>query len=68
MQREKNTVLQILRLLVPSDCPGCQFNSIHVVEMGDGTRKRMFHCKRRDCDNWQTEEVEENPRKIVETG
>lgn len=68
MQRDKNTTLRIVRLMAPALCLSCRFASIATVEMQDGTNRRMLHCKRLDCDNWQTEEVEEHPKSIAETG
>lgn len=66
MNREENTRLKIVRLLEPALCLSCRFASIATVEMHDETSRRMLHCKRLDCDNWQTEEVEEAPRSISE--
>jgi hypothetical protein len=39
---------------------------VATVEMANGTNKRMLHCKRLDCDNWETEETDEIPRQIHE--
>ena len=66
MQREENTRLKIVRLMEPALCLSCRFASIATVEMEDSSNRRMLHCKRLDCDNWQTEEVEETPRSIWE--
>lgn len=65
--QEENTRLKIVRLMEPSLCVACRFASIATVEMDDTSNRRMLHCRRLDCDNWQTEEVEENPRSIVES-
>jgi hypothetical protein len=51
----------------PALCLSCRFASIANVEMQDSSNRRMLHCKRLDCDNWQTEEVEETPRSIAES-
>jgi hypothetical protein len=67
MQHEENTRLKIVRLMEPSLCLACRFASIATVEMNDDSNRRMLHCRRLDCDNWQVEEVEENPRSIVES-
>lgn len=64
MQHDENTRLRIVRLLEPALCLSCRFATIATVEMQDSSAKRMLHCKRLDCDNWQTEEVEEAPRSI----
>ena len=61
MQNE-NTKLRIVRLLEPSLCLSCRHAAIATVEMENGPDRRMLHCKRLDCDNWETEESEENPR------
>jgi hypothetical protein len=66
MQPEENTKLRIVRLLEPALCLSCRFASIATVEMQDTSSRRMLHCKRLDCDNWQTEEVEEEPMAISE--
>lgn len=66
MQPEENTRLRIVRLIEPALCLSCRFASIATVEMQDSSNRRMLHCKRLDCDNWQTEEVEDNPKNIVE--
>jgi hypothetical protein len=63
MQNE-NTKLRIVRLLEPALCMSCKYATIATVEMADGTSRRMLHCKRLDCDNWQTEETAETPRNI----
>ena len=57
----ENTKLRIVRLLQPSMCLACQYAAIATVEMENGNSRRMLHCKRLDCDNWETEESEENP-------
>ena len=63
MQNE-NTKLRIVRLLEPSLCLSCRHAAIATVEMENGNSRRMLHCKRLDCDNWQTEETEETPSAI----
>jgi hypothetical protein len=60
----ENTKLRIVRLLEPSLCVSCRCAAIATVEMSDGTSRRMLHCKRLDCDNWQTEATDEVPRFI----
>ena len=64
--QDENTKLRIVRLLEPSLCLSCRHAAIATVEMANGTSRRMLHCKRLDCDNWQTEEVEETPKSIAE--
>ncbi|HEV2472888.1 MAG TPA: hypothetical protein VGS41_09500 [Chthonomonadales bacterium] len=66
MQPENNTKLRIVRLLEPSLCLSCRHAAIATVEMASGTSRRMLHCKRLDCDNWQTEETTETPCSIQE--
>jgi hypothetical protein len=68
MQNENNTKLRIVRLLEPSLCLSCRHAAIATVEMESGSSRRMLHCKRLDCDNWQTEETNETPRSIYEGG
>ncbi len=65
MQHE-NTKLKIVRLLNPSMCLSCQYAALATVEMSSGNSRRMLHCKRLDCDNWQTDETEETPRSLQE--
>jgi hypothetical protein len=67
MQPEENTRLRIVRLVEPALCLSCRFASIATVEMQDNSNRRMLHCKRLDCDNWQTEEVDEAPKRIAES-
>lgn len=62
----EDTKLKIVRLLEPSLCLSCRHASIANVEMTNGTSRRMLHCKRLDCDNWQTEETAESPRSIYQ--
>ena len=59
MQNE-NTKLKIVRLLEPVLCMSCRHATIANVEMENGSSRRMLHCKRLDCDNWQTEDSEPN--------
>lgn len=63
-----NTKLRIVRLMDPSLCMSCKFAAVATVEMEDGSSRRMMHCKRLDCDNWQTEETEDQPLTISDTG
>ena len=43
---------KVIRLLEPSLCLSCRFAKIAEVTMADGTARKMFECKRGDCDNW----------------
>ncbi len=63
---EEDTKLKIVRLLEPSLCYSCAFAKMAQVSMEDGSTRRMLHCKRLDCDNWQTEEATETPRTLLE--
>jgi hypothetical protein len=63
---EDDTKLKIVRLLEPNLCYSCNFAKMAQVEMADGSSRRMLHCKRLDCDNWQTEEVADTPRALSE--
>ena len=65
MQNE-NTKLRIVRLLEPSLCLSCRHAAIATVEMESGSNRRMLHCKRLDCDNWQTEDSDETPKTIYD--
>jgi hypothetical protein len=65
MQNE-NTKLKIVRLLDPSLCASCSFAAVANVEMEDGSSRRMLHCKRLDCDNWQSEESSAIPKQLFE--
>lgn len=33
-------------------CVRCNFAYVADVLLTDGTRKKMFYCARKDCDNW----------------
>lgn len=43
---------RIVRLMDYRMCLACRFAAIAEVEFNDGTKRRMLHCKRLDCDNW----------------
>ena len=60
----QNTKLKIVRLMEPALCLSCRFATIATVEMEDTSSRRMLHCRRLDCDNWETEEVSDTPRSI----
>lgn len=62
----ENTKLRIVRLMEPSLCLSCKYAAIATVEMENGSSRRMLHCKRLDCDNWQTEETTDTPKNIYE--
>ena len=61
---QQNTRLKIVRLMEPALCLSCRFATIATVEMEDTSSRRMLHCRRLDCDNWETEEVSDTPRSI----
>ncbi len=50
--------LKIVRLLEPELCLDCPFARIADVENADGECQRMIHCRRLDCDNWDTTSAE----------
>jgi hypothetical protein len=54
--------LRIVKLMEPALCMSCRFASIATVQMQDGSARRMLHCKRLDCDQWVTEEIEDQDR------
>lgn len=60
----KNTVMRVFRLLEPTLCTSCRFATFATVMMADGSSRKMLHCKRLDCDNWQVETTEEQPIQI----
>lgn len=66
MQYEENTKLKIVRLLEPALCLSCRFATIATVGMQDDSSRRMLHCRRLDCDNWQTEDADEVPVSIAD--
>lgn len=57
----KDTLLRVIRLLEPTLCTSCRYAAFATVQMANGSSRRMMHCKRLDCDNWQTEATEEQP-------
>jgi hypothetical protein len=63
MQPIKQGQLKVVSIVEPSLCGFCQFASSADVEMADGSIRAMFHCRRRDCDNWQ-----EKTDTIIPTG
>jgi hypothetical protein len=46
---------RVVKLANPLLCLRCRFACIAVVIAEDGTEQRMLHCKRLDCDNWETD-------------
>jgi|YelNatPaOPRAMG01_1025707.scaffolds.fasta_scaffold02844_4 hypothetical protein len=66
MQHEENTRLKIVRLIEPALCISCRFSRVATVEMQDDTVRKMMHCMRLDCDNWQMEDFEDRPRSICD--
>ena len=46
--------MRIVRLLDPEMCMACNFARVAEVENDRGTRSRVVHCVRLDCDNWDT--------------
>ncbi len=64
--KNEDTKLRIVRLLEPSLCLSCRHAAIATVEMSSGNSRRMLHCKRLDCDNWQTEETDDTPTNICD--
>ncbi|MCC6484149.1 MAG: hypothetical protein IT209_04805 [Armatimonadetes bacterium] len=56
--------LKVVKILDAMYCVRCRFAHVADVLMTDGTRKKMFYCSRRDCDNWQTEETTSPPVKL----
>lgn len=51
--------IKVVRLLEPELCLECRFAKTANVEMADGTFQKMIHCRRLDCDNWDTTSAEE---------
>lgn len=50
--------MKIVRLLEPEMCLECRFAKMAQVEQPDGTVSRMIHCRRLDCDNWDSQGAE----------
>ncbi|MCW5938646.1 MAG: hypothetical protein KF884_06145 [Fimbriimonadaceae bacterium] len=50
--------LKVVKLLEPDLCIECRFAQMASVELQDGTVQRMVHCRRLDCDNWDTTTAE----------
>lgn len=66
-RKDERTRLKIVRLTEPSLCLSCRYASIATVEMDNGDIRRMLHCKRLDCDNWETEEMGVHPLSISDS-
>ncbi len=60
-EEQSDLKLRIVRLLDPSICTSCRMAAIATVAMADGSSRRMLHCKRLDCDNWQTDTTGDDP-------
>ncbi|MCW3100812.1 MAG: hypothetical protein JWL77_6430 [Chthonomonadaceae bacterium] len=61
-----DTRLKVIRLLEPTLCLSCRHVAIATVQMANGSSRRMLHCKRLDCDNWQTETTELQPIRLYD--
>jgi len=46
--------LKIIDVIDPKMCMGCDLAYIADCVMKDGRRKKMFYCRRGDCDNWRS--------------
>lgn len=66
MEGNEPLQLKIVRLIEPALCLSCRHAAIATVEMDDGSTRRMLHCKRLDCDNWQTEDASQTPRRVAD--
>ena len=42
-------------ILDPDLCVHCRHAYVASVVTGDGERKNILYCTRRDCDNWRVE-------------
>lgn len=47
--------LNVVNILNPEFCMHCRHGYAASVLMGDGSRKDVLYCTRRDCDNWRVE-------------
>lgn len=59
--------LKVVKILDAMYCVRCNFAYVADVLLTDGTRKKMFYCSRRDCDNWQTESTPSPPVELDES-
>lgn len=50
--------LKIVRLIEPDLCLDCRFSAVAEVEGEFGAMQRIIRCRRLDCDNWDTSQVE----------
>ena len=48
----------LVLLVKPEDCLRCRFASTAIVDLENGSSKRMIFCQRLDCDNWNYSSVE----------
>ena len=60
-----NDELRVVLIIEPSLCLKCRFAAIADIQLADGTTKRMFRCKRLDCDNHQATQ-QPNPTNVTE--
>lgn len=47
--------LKVVKILDAMFCVRCNHAYVADVLLTDGSRKKMFYCARRDCDNWRLE-------------
>jgi hypothetical protein len=50
--------LKVVKLLEPELCLKCRFAEVADVQTASGKVERMIHCRRGDCDNWDTQSSE----------
>lgn len=50
--------MKVVRLIEPDLCTDCRFAHHAHVRLSDGSVQKMVHCRRLDCDNWDTTAVE----------
>lgn len=46
--------MKVVRLIEPDLCTECRFAHTAQVRLADGSLQKMIHCRRLDCDNWDT--------------
>ena len=47
--------VKVVDILDPDLCVHCRHAYVASVVTGDGERKNILYCTRRDCDNWRVE-------------
>ncbi len=58
--------MKVVKLIEPEMCNNCRFSQKAVVELENGSKETVIHCKRLDCDNWDYSSAEKVTKVDIE--